>query len=47
MRISPEEKIDDLNKSILVFFNLPIVALSDFDSMENLACPIEIEPKID
>jgi len=46
-KIFPNSKITDLNKPILVFFNLPIVNLTDLDSRDKLVCPLEIEPKIE
>lgn len=55
---SDEEKIVDkedkyesvwtnLSQNIAVFFNIPMVSLTNLDEKDKLPCPIDIEPKLD
>lgn len=52
---SNEEKLVDkyesiwtnLSQNIAVFFNIPMVSLTNLDKKETLPCPIEIEPKLE
>ena len=47
LKITPSWKIKNLNQNLVVFFNLPMVPLTDLSSRDNLPCPIEIEPNIE
>jgi alpha-2-macroglobulin len=46
-RITPSGKLENLGQNIAVFFNVPMIPLSDITTKENLPCPIKIEPNIE
>ncbi|MFA5917809.1 MAG: MG2 domain-containing protein [Candidatus Gracilibacteria bacterium] len=47
LKISPEGELDNLGQNIAVFFNIPMIALTNLDAKDKLPCPIEIEPKLE
>ncbi len=47
VKVLPEEKLDDLTKNLVVFFSIPQISLTSLEEKNNLACPIEITPKVD
>lgn len=47
LKITPEWKLDNLSQNIAVFFNIPMVSLSDLNLKDTLPCPIDIEPKLE
>ncbi len=47
LKISPEWELDNLAQNIAVFFNIPMIPLTNLDEKDKLPCPIEIEPKLD
>ncbi len=47
LKITPSWELNNLWQSLAVFFNIPMVPLTDLDSRDSLPCPIVIEPKIE
>lgn len=47
VKINPEWELKNLNQNISVFFNIPVVPLTDLDSRDELPCPISFEPKLE
>ncbi len=47
LKIVPEWELDNLWQNIAVFFNIPMIALTNLDAKDKLPCPIEIEPKLE
>ncbi len=47
LKITPSWKLNNLGQNIAVFFNIPMVPLTNLDTKDKLPCPIVIEPKIE
>jgi hypothetical protein len=49
IKILPEEnsELSNLDQSILVLFNAPMVPLASLDEQDSWECPIEISPKVE
>ena len=47
VKITPEWNLENLNQNFAVFFNIPVVPLTDLDSRDSLPCPISFEPKVE
>ncbi len=45
--ITPNGKLENLGQNIAVFFNLPMIPLTDIQSKETLPCPLKITPEIE
>ncbi len=46
VKVNPEWVLNNLNQNFAVFFNMPIVPLTDLDSRDTLPCPIEFTPTV-
>lgn len=46
-KILPSGKLENLGQSIVVLFNIPLVALTNLDERDKLPCPLEITPKVE
>jgi len=46
VKINPEWDLDNLNQNFTIFFNIPVVSLTDINSTSNI-CPIHFEPYIE
>lgn len=46
-KILPEKNLDNLSQNIIVFFNIPVVALTNLEEKDQIPCPLEITPKIE
>lgn len=47
VKFLPEKYLQDISKNIAVFFSIPMVPLTDWDSKDTLPCPLEITPKVE
>jgi len=47
LKITPSWELNNLWQNLAVFFNIPMVPLTDLDSRDSLPCPIVIEPKLE
>ena len=46
VKVLPEQQLEDISKNMVVFFNMPMVPLTNLDIKDTLPCPLEITPKI-
>lgn len=47
LKIIPEWNLENLWQNIAVFFNMPVVPLTNLDKRDELPCPLEISPNIE
>lgn len=47
LKIVPEWDVQNLGQNIAVFFNMPVVPLTNLDKRDELPCPLEISPNIE
>ena len=46
LKITPSWNLQNLDQNFVVFFNVPMVPLTDLDSRDKLACPISFKPEV-
>lgn len=46
VKITPEWNLNNLDQNFAVFFSVPMVALTDLDSRDELPCPIKLKPEV-
>ncbi|EKE28080.1 MAG: hypothetical protein ACD_3C00105G0018 [uncultured bacterium (gcode 4)] len=46
-KILPENTLNDISQNAIIFFNIPMIALTSLDNKDKLPCPVEISPKLE
>jgi hypothetical protein len=46
VKITPSGELNNLDQNFAVFFNIPLVPLTDLDSRDLLPCPISFKPEV-
>jgi len=47
VKITPQWDLQNLNQNIAIFFNMPMIALTNLDEKDKYPCPIKIEPQVE